>query len=76
MRHIRARQSPVPIIVISGRSITPDAHAEPDFMKMATKLGAVAGLQKPFRAEALLATVDGCLRTSKPGNPDVNTGGP
>jgi len=75
MRHLRARQPPVPIIVISGRSITPDAYAEPDFLKMATKLGAVASLQKPFRAEALLATVDGCLRTIKPGNPDVSTGG-
>jgi CheY-like chemotaxis protein len=75
MRHIRARQPAVPIIVISGRSITPDAYAEPDFLKMATKLGAVASLQKPFRGEALLAAVNGCLRASKPGNPDVSTGG-
>lgn len=61
MRHVRAQRPTIPIIVISGRSVTPDAYAEPDFLKMATKLGAVASLQKPFRADALLATVDGCL---------------
>lgn len=54
-----------------------DAHAEPDFLKMATKLGAVASLQKPFRADALLAAVAGCLdaaRTASVRNPDVSTG--
>ncbi|MBR0852678.1 response regulator [Bradyrhizobium diazoefficiens] len=65
MRHIRTRQPAVPIIVISGRSIAPDPYAEPDFLKMATKLGAVASLQKPFRADALLAAVDGCLKSAQ-----------
>jgi CheY-like chemotaxis protein len=74
MRHIREQQVPIPIIVISGRSITPDAYAEPDFLKMATKLGAVASLQKPFRADALLAAVDGCLGAGKAEGPDVSTG--
>jgi CheY-like chemotaxis protein len=77
MRHIRALQPAIPIVVISGRSFTPDAHAEPDFLKMATKLGAVASLQKPFRPDALLAAVDGCLdvaRTASVGNLDVSTG--
>lgn len=77
MRHIRARAPAIPIIVMSGRSATPDAYAEPDFLKMATKLGAVASLQKPFRADALLAAVSGCLDsalTESVGNPDVSTG--
>ena len=74
MRHIRAQQPAIPIIVISGRSITPDAYAEPDFLKMATKLGAVASLQKPFRADALLTAVDGCLGAGKAEGPDVSTG--
>jgi CheY-like chemotaxis protein len=74
MRHVRALQPTMPIIVISGRSITPDAYAEPDFLKMATKLGAVASLQKPFRADALLAAVDGCLKAREPGGPDVSAG--
>ena len=65
MRHIRALRPAVPIIVISGRSLTPEAHAEPDFLKMATKLGAVASLQKPFRPAALLAAVDDCLTSTQ-----------
>ncbi|MGY8667360.1 response regulator [Bradyrhizobium sp. UFLA05-109] len=75
MRHIRSRAPGVPIIVISGRSATPDAYAEPDFLNMATRLGAAASLPKPFRPEALLAAVDDCLQASKPRTPDVSTGG-
>ena len=77
MRHVRARQPAIPIVVISGRSITPDAYTEPDFLKMATKLGAVASLQKPFRADALLAAVDGCLKSAQslsPPRPDAGAG--
>ena len=74
MRHIRALVPAIPIIVISGRSITPDAYAEPDFLKMATKLGAVASLQKPFRPGALLAAVDGCLKAGEPEGSDVSSG--
>ncbi|WP_426612738.1 response regulator [Bradyrhizobium sp. McL0616] len=71
MRHVRALQPAIPIVVISGRSITPDAYAEPDFLSMATKLGAVASLQKPFRADALLAAVDGCLKSSQSSSPPL-----
>ncbi|QOZ65433.1 response regulator [Bradyrhizobium arachidis] len=74
MRHIRAQWPAVPIIVISGRSATPDAYAEPDFLKMATKLGAVASLQKPFGPGALLAAVDGCLEATLPERSDVSSG--
>lgn len=74
MRHIRARAPAIPIVVISGRSITPDGYAEPDFLTMATKLGAVASLQKPFRPDALLAAVDGCLKAGEPEGSDVRSG--
>lgn len=74
MRHIRAERPAVPIIVISGRSATPDAYAEPDFLKMATKLGAVASLQKPFGPGALLAAVDGCLKAALPERSNVSSG--
>ncbi len=66
MRSIRAQQPAIPIIVISGRLITPGADAEPDFLKMATRLGAVTGLQKPFRPDALLAAVNSCLTSAQP----------
>lgn len=74
MRRIRMLQPAMPIIVISGRSITPDAYAEPDFLKMATRLGAVASLQKPFRPDALLAAVNGCLKAGEPEGSDVSSG--
>ncbi|MET4071118.1 CheY-like chemotaxis protein [Bradyrhizobium sp. S3.2.6] len=73
MRHVRALQPAIPIIVISGRSITPDAYAEPDFLKMAIKLGAVASLQKPFRADVLLTMADRCLKSGEPAGPNVST---
>ena len=72
MRHVRALRPVVPIIVISGRSITPDTYAEPNFLKLATKLGAVASLQKPFRADALLAAVDNCLKAGESEGSDVS----
>jgi CheY-like chemotaxis protein len=77
MRYIRARQPATPIIVISGRLVAPDTDEEPDFLKMATKLGAVASLQKPFRPEALLAAVDRCLSSAQPSSqqqPDARSG--
>ena len=60
------RQRPLtPIIVISGNPVTWDPGSGPDFLGMATKLGAVTSLQKPFRPAALLSAVDGCLAAAK-----------
>ena len=70
------RQRPLtPIIVISGNPVTWDADSGPDFLAMATKLGAVTSLQKPFKPAALLAAVDGCLAAAKrPPSPPVAAG--
>jgi CheY-like chemotaxis protein len=62
MRHILRLQPAVPIVVISGRPLVADP-GEPDFLAMATKLGAVSSLPKPFRPAALLAVVENCLKT-------------
>jgi CheY-like chemotaxis protein len=61
MRMIRQHLPQIPIIVISGRPVSGEADAAPDFLTMATKLGAVSGLQKPFRPAELLDAVAGCL---------------
>ena len=61
MRHILRQQPAVPIIVISGRPLVGDA-GEPDFLAMATKLGAVSSLPKPFKPAALLTMVESCLK--------------
>jgi CheY-like chemotaxis protein len=65
MRLVHQQQPLVPIIVISGRPISWSPGSGPDFLTMATKLGAVSTLQKPFRPAALLAAVEACLASTK-----------
>jgi len=65
MRLIHQQQPLMPIIVISGRPMEPDPATGPDFLTMATKLGAVSSLQKPFKPAALLAAVVDCLDAAK-----------
>ena len=68
MRMVRQQQPALPIIVISGRPVSPEADS-PDYLTMATKLGAVSSLQKPFRPADLLAAVTGCLKAAGRGSP-------
>jgi len=59
--------------VISGNPLTIDSG--PDFLTMATKLGAVRSLQKPFKPAALLAAVAGSLEAAqRPSPPSLPTG--
>ena len=67
MRMVRQHRPQIPIIVISGRPISSEADAAPDFLTMATKLGAISSLQKPFRPADLLAAVAGCLEAAERG---------
>jgi len=64
MRLVHQRQPLIPIIVISGNPITSDCGSGPDFLTMATRLGAVRSLQKPFKPAALLAAVAGSLEAA------------
>jgi CheY-like chemotaxis protein len=65
MRLMLRRRPGIPIIVISGRPIVSDAMGAPDFLSMATKLGAVRTLPKPFRPADLDAAVSSCLAAAK-----------
>ena len=69
MRMVRQQQPQLPIIVISGRPVASEADQAPDFLTMATKLGAISSLQKPFRPADLLAAVTGCLEAAGRGSP-------
>ena len=69
MRMVRQHRPQIPIIVISGRPVVSDADTAPDFLTMATKLGAVSSLQKPFRPADLLAAVASCLDAAGRGAP-------
>jgi CheY-like chemotaxis protein len=66
MRMIHRKKPKMPIIVISGRPFVPDLSPEPDYLGMATKLGAVCSLPKPFKPADLLATVASCLAAPTP----------
>ena len=63
MRLVHQQQPLIPIIVISGNPLT--SGSGPDFLTMATKLGAVRSLQKPFKPAALLAAVAGSLEAAQ-----------
>jgi CheY-like chemotaxis protein len=68
MRIVHQQRPDLPIIVISGRPISSGSSDEPDFLAMATKLGAIRSLQKPFKAPALRALVRSCLEASEGSN--------
>lgn len=71
MRLVHRQRPGIPILVISGQVFGSDSKA-PDFLHMATKLGAITSLRKPFKPAALLASVARCLEdatdTSRPPN--------
>jgi CheY-like chemotaxis protein len=66
MSLVHRLQPTVPVIVISGNEARSASKHAPDFLRMATKLGAVSSVQKPFRARDLLAAVDNCLSGDLP----------
>ena len=70
MRLMLKQKPDVPIIMTSGRPHTPNSISEPDYLTMATKLGAVTALPKPFKPATLLAKAADCLaragRTAAP----------
>lgn len=70
LRRFRQQQPTLPIVAISGRPIPSDSAEGPDFLAMATRLGAIRSLQKPFRLNALLDPVAACLETAnRPSSP-------
>jgi len=51
----------VPIIAMSGFMFRTASALTPDFLAMASKLGAACSLPKPFKPEELLGAVQLCL---------------
>ena len=65
MKHVHQSRPKLPVIVISGQQFSLASDRAPDFLHMATRLGAVSSLQKPFRPQELLAAVIGSLSDSQ-----------
>jgi DNA-binding NtrC family response regulator len=64
MSLVRQIRPEMPIIVISGNQPWSASERTPDFLYMATKLGAVSSVKKPFRPSDLLAAVARSLSNS------------
>jgi CheY-like chemotaxis protein len=62
IRIVRKSNPSIPIVVMSGASVA--AASRPDFLSMATKLGAVRSLQKPFSPSAVHDVVEASLRSA------------
>lgn len=65
MRLVHQSRPHMPIIVISGQQFSYSSERTPDFLHMATRLGAVSSLNKPFKPSELLAAVNGILSSSQ-----------
>jgi CheY-like chemotaxis protein len=61
IRFVRQQKPGIPIIVISGASSHSFSPTSPDFLGMATKLGAVRSLRKPFKHRELKALIEECI---------------
>jgi CheY-like chemotaxis protein len=66
IRFVRRQKPGIPIVVISGASSHSFSPASPDFLSMATKLGAVRSLRKPFKHRELAAAIEECIGDSTP----------
>jgi CheY-like chemotaxis protein len=70
MRLVHQSWPEMPVIVMSGQQFRAASERGPDFLHMATKLGAISSLQKPFRPQELLAAVvkslSDSLQSSRP----------
>lgn len=61
MRLLHGKAPEIPIVAMSGIMRRDMQHVPPDYLHMATKLGAASALSKPFKANDLIAAVDGGL---------------
>ena len=65
--HVHRVRPGLPVIVMSGYQFQAAIAPRPDFLHMATVLGAKSSLKKPFRPAELMQAVADCL-TSRAGN--------
>ena len=61
INEVQRLQPGLPVIVMSGYQFEAAAGPRPDFLHMATALGATSSLKKPFRRAELMQAVSGCL---------------
>jgi DNA-binding NtrC family response regulator len=62
---VRKAKPMLPIVVMSGGAAF--NASIPDYLSIATKLGAVTSLRKPFKPDALIEAVETCLQSKAEG---------
>jgi CheY-like chemotaxis protein len=75
IRAFRERSPEIAIVAMSGTKFYEGTASAPDFLLMATKLGANASLRKPFRSRDLVATIESCLASRTASDSATRTGG-
>ena len=65
MRQVHQLRPEMPVVVISGQEFRSASERAPDFLLMATRLGAISSVQKPFRPRDLLAAVGDALAAAQ-----------
>jgi len=61
IKSFRERTPRLPIVAMSGYRLRNSMSPAPDFLEMATKLGATYPLRKPFGPRQLKAAINACL---------------
>ena len=64
MKLVHQSRPQMPVIVISGQQFRLASERQPDFLHMATRLGAVSSLHKPFQPLELMTAVNHSLSNS------------
>jgi CheY-like chemotaxis protein len=73
IRLFHTRAPAVPLIAISGYAFSDTEIAGPEFLRLATRLGATRCLRKPFKPATLLGVIDQCLSEAEPHRRQVAT---
>lgn len=66
IRLFHERAPTVPLIAISGYAFSDTESSGPEFVRLATRLGATRCLRKPFKPTTLLSVIDECLSAAEP----------
>jgi CheY-like chemotaxis protein len=61
INEVRRLRPGLPVIVMSGYQFEAVGSPRPDFLHMASALGATSSLQKPFRPAELVQAATSCL---------------
>jgi CheY-like chemotaxis protein len=66
IRIFHERAPKIPLIAISGGVFDDAETTDPDFLRLAARLGATRCLRKPFKPSTLLGVIDDCLSDAEP----------